>query len=104
MTMKLSSYHGLSQILDPACPEDKQVFFVTYGFGSTLEGCYSSLYATDVEEARALAFRTTQGKHAFLYEPPMWVDGGQTQAEKYSLRLVPLQPQKHITPLNRKYL
>ncbi len=104
MIPKSSEWVGLSQILDLACPKDKQVFFVTYGAGKNLENCYSTLYATDVSEARKLVFAVTQGKHAFLYEPEFWVEGGQTQAERDNLRLVPLQPQKSLTPYNRRYL
>lgn len=105
MIAKSSEPDNISQLLDPACPKDKQVFFVTYGSGKNLANCYSTLYATDIEEARRLVFHVTGGKHAFLYEPRFWIeDDGRTQAEHYNLRLVPLQAQKSINPFNRPYL
>lgn len=93
----------LSKILDPRTPEGKEVYFITYGTGSHLANCYSTIYAKDIEEARKIAFRTTGGQHAFLYEPLYWVEGGQTQAERYNLALVPLQPQYPISARNPKY-
>ncbi len=69
-------------------------FYVTYGFGTNLQNCYSELFAQSIEEARELAFATTKGKHAFLYSSRDWMIDGKTQAEAYNLREVPLQPQK----------
>lgn len=82
------------------------LYYVTYGFGSNLEGCYSSFPAATAEEAREIVFKGTHGKHAFIYSCRDWHNGwtGASQAEKYNLREVPLQPQKAITSHNRKYL
>lgn len=91
--------HALKQALAQA-----QLFYVTYGEGSTLQGCYSSFFAPDIEQARNAVFKVTGGKHAHLYAERDWVIEGVSQATRYKLRLVPLQPQKRITPHNRKYL
>lgn len=94
-----SLHAALKQALEQA-----RTFYVTYGEGSTLQGCYSTFFAPDIEQARNAVFKVTGGKHAFLYAEEDWIIGGVSQAERYDLRLVPLQPQKRITPFNRKYL
>lgn len=85
----------LSKLIDPKTPDGMEVYCLTYGEGSNLANCYSAFYARDIAQARKIAFETTKGKHAFLYEPQFWIlDDGHTQAERYRLELVPLQPQK----------
>jgi hypothetical protein len=90
----------------PSVPsESPRLFYVTYGCGSLLGSCYSTLLAHSWDEARTKAFAVTKGQHAFMYSTREWADkDGETQAERYNLREVPLQPQRRITPFNRKYL
>ena len=78
-------------------------FFVTYGYGSNLEGCFSEFRAKDYDAARTAAFAGTGGKHAFLYSEREWTADGISQQEKYNLREVPLQPQRRITPYTRGF-
>jgi hypothetical protein len=77
----------------PARPAGLQSFFVTYGIGSHLAGCFSEIWAKDVEKARKLAFKTTQGKHAFLYAERDW-----ELLDQRETREVPLQPQHSMRP------
>lgn len=64
-------------------------FYVTYGFGTNLASCYSTVRAVDYPEARQEVFKATGGKFAFLYDEKDFAG----QPEKYSLREVELQPQ-----------
>lgn len=65
-------------------------FYVTYGFGSNLKNCYSTIQAEDYTEARIQIDKVTQGKFAFCYDEKEFCD----QAEEYGLTEVSLQPQE----------
>jgi len=67
-------------------------FFVTYGFGSHLERCYSRVPADTIHQAWDKIFEVTGGKHAFIYTEEQF----KGQPEKYDLREVALQPQIHL--------
>lgn len=67
-------------------------FFVTYGFGSHLERCYSKVEAEDIHQARDKIFKVTGGKHAFIYSARDF----EGQPEKYDLMEVALQPQINL--------
>lgn len=41
--------------------------FVTYGFGTSLENCYSEVEVPNGVDPRSFVFSITQGKHAFSY-------------------------------------
>lgn len=67
----------------------EQVFYVTYGLGSNLAGCYSEVTASTPREAREEIDAVTGGAFAFMYNAGGFVG----QIAKYSLKRVPLQPQ-----------
>lgn len=78
---------------------DLKNFYVTYGNGSNLASCYSVVQALDEETARNAVFNVTKGHHAFIYDETHWTLYGtkdETQAEKYGLTIVDLQPQQHL--------
>lgn len=74
--------------------------FVTYGFGTSLENCYSEVEVPNGVDPRSFIFSVTQGKHAFSYSEEEWVYQGAPQDQLYRLRKVDLQPQqrKIISP------
>jgi hypothetical protein len=74
----------------PDCgePEDNlRPFYVTYGFGTTLEGCYSRVWAANCGEARKEVMEKTSGRFAFMYG----VEDFDRAIGKFGLVLVPLQ-------------
>ena len=64
-------------------------FFVTYGCGSNLAGCYSVVEAETYGVARSIVSTTTRNKFAFMYDEKDFAG----QVEKYNLTEVPLQAQ-----------
>lgn len=70
-----------------------KTFYITYGNNSLLRNCYSIVDAVDYTAAREIVHKVTNGKFAFMYSKEDWYEGGKSQAEKYSLSLVSLQPQ-----------
>ena len=84
---------------NPEVPEGKVVmqepngaynFYVTYGCGSNLEGCYSTVYADSYDEARSWIDYETGGKYAFVYEHDKYEDA----IAYWNLTEVPLQAQQ----------
>ena len=72
-------------------------FYVTYGMGTNLKGCYSIVHAVDYTQARRIAHQSTNGgKFAFMYSEKEWHDSeGESQAVRYRLEEVPLQEMFH---------
>lgn len=68
-------------------------FFVTYGSGSNLSGCYSVVDAQTYGTARAHVSVVTRNKFAFMYDEKAF----EGQIEKYQLTEVPLQAQSFAT-------
>ncbi len=67
-------------------------FYVTYGLGTNLRGCYSTVEADSWGEARKQVMEVTGGKFAFDYPESKFADC----IECYSLKEVPLQPQVNL--------
>jgi hypothetical protein len=99
----MSTLSSEPQAPSGATPKERR-WYITYGQGSNLQNCYSEFYADSHEEAGKIAYAGTGGKHAFMYSRENWEDNGITQAERYGLREVPLQPQKRISKYNEGYL
>lgn len=68
-------------------------FFVTYGSGSNLAGCFSVIESQTYGTARAVASRVTRNKFAFMYTEKDFAG----QVEQYNLTEVPLQAQSFAT-------
>lgn len=64
-------------------------FYVTYGFGSNLSGCYSEVEGEDYSEARATVDEATGGKFAFMYDETQYASA----ILRWNLKKVPLQAQ-----------
>ena len=64
-------------------------FYVTYGCGSNLSGCYSEVEAEDAHAGRKAVLGVCGQKFAFFYDE----EGFAGQVEKFGLRKVPLQQQ-----------
>jgi len=46
-------------------------YFFTFGIGQPLEGCYTTVRASSMEEARQMMFEEYGSKWAFCYESAM---------------------------------
>ena len=67
-----------------------KLFYVTYGFGSNLAGCYSVVKAQDYASAKAGVMVHTKGRFAFLYDAAQFAG----QVEEYGLRRILFQAQE----------
>jgi hypothetical protein len=63
--------------------------YVTYGFGSNLANCYSTVEAEDYSACYRIIEEVTQNKYAFAYSEERFAG----QVERYGLTEVPLQAQ-----------
>lgn len=64
-------------------------FYVTYGYGSNLRDCYSTVEAESYAEARKHIMEVTGGKFAFDYPQEKYA----SCIGRYNMVEVPLQPQ-----------
>jgi len=63
--------------------------YVTYGFGSNLENCYSRVEGEDEQDCLRQISEATLGAYAFTYTEKHFAG----QVEQWGLREVPLQAQ-----------
>lgn len=70
--------------------------FVTYGWGSRLQNCYSEVDVPAEIDVRTYVFAKTLGKFAFMYSEEQWTVNGVTQQQLYNLEKVELQPHHPI--------
>lgn len=62
--------------------------FVTYGFGTHQEYCYSEVDAPTEKEAYERIFEETKMKYSFTYSPEEFAG----QVERFGLTKIPLTP------------
>jgi len=66
-----------------------QKYYFTFGFGQSLENCYTIVLAKDAAEARQKMCQKYGSLWAFQYEEKEWIaESGQTLAEKWKWRKV----------------
>lgn len=72
--------------------DNKEKFYITYGFGSNLANCFSVVEGENYGVARKEVDTVTSGKFAFMYDEKEFAG----QQERYRLTEVPLQAQAVI--------
>ena len=67
-------------------------FYVTYGCGTNLAHCFSTIRAKDYAAAEKLVIDVCGRQYAFVYDAAQFAG----QVEAYNLKLVALQPQRML--------
>ena len=93
-TVELSQRNVSNQLNEKNNASDAVLFpfYVTYGVGTNLAHCFSTIRAKDYAAAEKLVIDVCGRQYAFVYDAAQFAG----QVEAYNLKLVALQPQRML--------